>query len=189
MAGSFHTEPRLPLASWRRLGAAGTALEWPSGSRGRLVRWLPRTIYQIPRAFGLPPRGLAVSLLSLLSEAVGRPRRSIHSLRPHSRGGRAPHGPAFGLARLSAPLRPLGLDHPRVLSNRCRSQGFPGVVRGWATGTFEPLPVAGIPRGCSWAGWVGLRPPPPWRGVAPAPPAGVMNPFRGLGGRGPRGLN
>ena len=40
-----------------------------------MVRWLPCTVYQIPRAFGLPPRGLAVGLLSLLSEAVGRPRR------------------------------------------------------------------------------------------------------------------
>ena len=181
MAGSFHTEPRPPLASWRRLGAAGTALEWPSGSRGRLVRWLPCTVYQIPRAFGLPPRGLAVGLLSLLSEATRSPAQgALPPLRPHSRGGRASHGPAFGLARLSAPLRPLGLDHPRVLSNRCRSQGFPGVVRGWATGTFEPLPVAGIPRGCSWAGWVGLRPPPPWRGVAPAPPSWATDPSRGF---------
>ena len=142
----------------------------------------PAPVYRLSDITGLwpPPTGVG----SQPPRLTERDRRSpaqgaLPPLRPHSRGGRAPHGPAFGLARLSAPLRPLGLDHPRVLSNRCRSQGFPGVVRGWATGTFEPLPVAGIPRGCSWAGWVGLRPPPPWRGVAPAPPSGATDPSRG----------
>ena len=48
-------------------------------------------------------------------------------------------------------------------------------------GTFEPLLIArGFPRGlASGVGWL-PRPPPPWRGVAPAPPSRAVNPFQGL---------
>ena len=76
------TEPHPPsqaggASAWvfTSLGAAGTSLEWPSGSRGRWVRRLPCTVYQVSRAFGLPPRGLAVGFLSLLSGVAGHPRR------------------------------------------------------------------------------------------------------------------
>ena len=105
--------------------------------------------YHLSDTTGLwpPPTGVGSRPPQLTERGRRSPAQgALPPLRPHSRGGRAPHGPAFGLARLSAPLRPLGLGHPRVLSNRCRSQGFPGAVRGWATGTFGPLPVAGIPR-------------------------------------------
>ena len=68
--------------------------------------------------------------------------------------------PLLGWLGVSAPLRPWDLA---------------------TRGTFEPLLIArGFPRGlASGVGWL-PRPPPPWRGVAPAPPSRAVNPFQGL---------
>ena len=145
---------------------AGTALEWPSGSRERWVRWLP--CYRLSDSTGLwsPPTGVGGRPPQLNEHGPGHPQREENpSPCPHSRGGKVSCCPTVGLAWRPTPLRPLGLSHTVDL------------------GTFEPLPVAGIPQTCSWAGWVGLRPPPPQRGVAPAPPSSKNKaaPARALG--------
>ena len=100
-------------------------------SRREWVRGLPCTVYQIARALGSPPRGLAVGFPQ--SSRHGR-RSPVWSSRhlshtpgthPHSRGGRVPHGPTVRLAGRPAPLRPLGLSFTGVLSNLSLTQRIP----------------------------------------------------------------
>ena len=93
VAGSYRTEPRGPTqaggASARALtglgaAAAGTTLEWPSGSRGRWVRRLP--CHRLSDGAGLwsPPTGVGGLPPRPSRRGHGSPARLVQLLKHHT---------------------------------------------------------------------------------------------------------
>ena len=162
VAGSYRTEPRGPTqaggASARALtglGTAGTTLEWPSGSRGRWARRLP--CHRLSDGAGLwsPPTGVGGRPPQSNRYGPSHPRRSIHSLRPHSRGGRVSRDPTVRLAWLPTPLRPLGLgevSRPGYFRTAAGRRDSPGLFVG---GLGRPPAVPAVAGGGTGAAlWV-----------------------------------
>ena len=117
-------------------------IEWPSGSRGESRSAGSRTT------------------VYRVARAVGSPPRELAFCFPSSAStaaGRSWHRGAPSVQRwYELPSAPL-----------------PSALWDLATrGTFEPLLSSGDFLGGSRAGWVGIQPPTPRRGLALAPPSG-----------------
>ena len=126
--------------------AAGTAIEWPSGSRGECSPVLPSIVYSA--GLWLSPTGVGVLLPRLRKRSH---RTLVHQGAPSiQRWYELPAAPLLGRLGVFAPLRPLGL----------RLVGLPEVL------SFEPLLISGDSLGVLRAGRVSVQPPSPRRGVA-----------------------
>ena len=105
--------------------AAGSTIEWPSGSRGEWVRWLPYYRLSCSTGLWLSPTGVIAFCFPPANPASqtqpSRVGRSCTRVHPLSRGGMSRSRCSAG----SASPRPsaLGTWLPVVLSNPCLSPG------------------------------------------------------------------